>query len=175
MNTCQGFYNKTVSYGKGAEKKTYNCSLLLNDQNPGEDKGKKTWKADADYLVEETSEMGTFRHYDCLGSVKDGGNICKKCLEIPNMPSFKARIRLRQEKTKDRKRDLNCIRFLYLTNEEKMQVLRNKNEVIETQRSRLFFQKGKYLNALCRKQVGKFSEKGKLVLIILSNLPYILH
>ena len=109
---------------------------------------------------------GTFRHYDCLGAVKhdDKRGICKVCLTIPSLQSFRRRL---QDRPVDGRGDLRCIRFDRLTHPELLQVVRKKNEKIEQQRSKLFFARGKILNALKRKrtlteQVKEMSRRGDL-------------
>ena len=100
---CHGFCDRNVSYGSGEGRVTYSTNVLLPDTKYGQDEGVDTWYAWPDYVVDGSDEIGTFKHFKCLGAVNKESEsaTCKYCKTIPSLQSFKKRLQNRHEKVKD--------------------------------------------------------------------------
>ena len=148
---------------------TVNANLLINDIKPGEDEGAVTWYPLPFVTVhdDEREYKGAYKHVNCLGMVKDG-NTCINCKKVPQLPSFKKRILLRAEKTKEHcVRSTNKIRFEYLTSSEQTDAFRKESVQLEKVKSELFFAKAKTLRQKLKlrdlkDKLREFSKRGDM-------------
>ncbi|CAG2238802.1 unnamed protein product [Mytilus edulis] len=157
------WYKDQYTYFKDTSQQlTVDTKLLLNDLKYGEDFGNPSWYPlpfiNVKILEEsDTTEFnGTYKHVNCSGkvSIREGYS-CYMCKNIPNLPSFKKRILLRVQKTDETgNRNLEKVRYEYLTQPEQLDILRDKNEKLEKAKDTIFFLK--------RREIRQKAETPKL-------------
>ena len=160
-SVCQGYYLPSVPYDGKLDP-----ALLLDDIKPGVDGGATTWYALKDFQPDAPeARKGTFKHFRCLGVTIKDSKICPRCDSIPNLPSFKKRLLLRNERIRDGVRNTHSIRFGYLSMGEQLEALRDKCNIIKQKESENFFLKSKQLRLKIRtrslkEKIKEFATRG---------------
>ena len=167
LNACEGFYLNKIRYDTG----TYNAKLLLEDENGGTDEFVKSWYPVSHVQVVIAGGenfVGTYKHTECMKFASGNKHMWDKCASVPYLQSFKRRLVMRAERIDESgNRNLNKIRFEYLTKVEKVKVLREKNKVIEMKSSDLFLLEQKALRLKLRvrslkERLTEFSRRGDM-------------
>ena len=139
---------------------------MISDDKGGIDGFESTWypvpmatvKVETKTGIKE--HMGTYKHVKCLKYASGERNTCITCQNIPYLQSFKRRLMLRADKVDESgHRDINKVRFEYLMRAEKLDVLRQKNQIIECRDSELFLLQKQNLRLKLRVRTLKESLK----------------
>ena len=89
-------------------------------------------------------------------------DICDVCVKTPHLVSFRSRVINRTNiPDKKWKRDINCIRNSYLTEEEKLQKLQNQQKKLESKDSTIFLLGGENLKLRLKSEEVQGGTKGE--------------
>ena len=169
FSACEGLYENVIRY----DNNVYDAKLLMHDMKAGVDKsvGPVSWYPvpHAIVTIGDETYQGTYKHFNCTKVILNDPKkrICQHCSEIPSLHSFKQRLMLRSQRTKESNRDLDCVRYEYLTTEEVPRVLKKKDEEIGRKDSHLFFLKKKNIRLRIRvrsmkEKLAEFSSRGDM-------------